>query len=93
MSDSTTEDDADTFEYDSLIARCLENDLDARSDIDDDRKNDLENAFRRSRFSSCFSDIFENSIDSILILLTQSKLVRVRYEKRDAAADAVETRR
>ncbi len=91
MSDSTTEDDADTFEYDS--ARCLKSDRDARSGIDDDRKNDLENAFRRSRFSSCFSDIFENSIDSILILLTQSKLVRVRYEKRDAAADAVETRR
>ncbi len=57
MFDSTTEDDADTFEYDSFVARCLENDHDARSDIDDDRENDLESAFQRSRFSNYFSDI------------------------------------
>ncbi len=53
MFDSTTEDDADTFEYDS--ARCLKNDRDARSviaDWENDRKDDLEGCFASSRCST-----------------------------------------
>ncbi len=70
------------------IEEGLETERDARSSIEDDLlddlKDDLEGDLISSRCcSGClpFSDIFEDSIDSISILLIRSKLMRVSRTK------------
>ncbi len=66
----------------------LKTERDARSSIEndllDDLKDDLEDDLISNRCcSSCLSffDIFENSIDSISILLIRSKLMRISRTK------------